>query len=140
MYDVIIKNGTVIDGMGAKMRREDIGIREDSIVKLGDLHNEKAERIIDASGKFVSPGFIDVNNHSDTFWQFFLNPDLESLLYQGITTIVGGNCGSSLAPLTSAKNLETIQKWANLREISANWLKTKEFLTFLESKNEYLEI
>jgi N-acyl-D-amino-acid deacylase len=134
MYDIIIKNGNIIDGTGAPMFLGDVGIREDKIAKIGDLRNEKADRIIDASGKYVCPGFIDVNNHSDTYWQLFLNPDLESLVYQGITTIVGGNCGSSLAPLTSSKNIESIQKWADLRKINVNWLKFKEFTKFMENK------
>jgi N-acyl-D-amino-acid deacylase len=134
MYDIIIKNGTVIDGTGATMRKADVGIRNDKIVKIGNLHNEKGETEIDAWGKLVCPGFIDVNNHSDTYWQMFLEPDLESLVYQGITTIVGGNCGSSLAPLASAKNIDTIQKWVDLAKINVNWLTLAEFYKFLEEK------
>ncbi|HRZ95103.1 MAG TPA: D-aminoacylase [Candidatus Moranbacteria bacterium] len=134
MYDIIIKNGQIIDGTGAPMFLGDIGIKEEKIAKIGDLRNEKADEIIDAGGKYVCPGFIDVNNHSDTYWQLFLNPDLESLVYQGITTIVGGNCGSSLAPLTSSKNIESIQKWADLKKINVNWLKFKEFTGFMENK------
>ena len=98
MYDIIIKNGTIIDGTGNPMYRADIGIKENKIAKIGQLQNEKWEVEIDATGKLVCPGFVDVNNHSDAYWQIFINPDLESLVYQGITTIVGGNCGSSLAP------------------------------------------
>lgn len=134
MYDIIIKNGNIIDGTGVPMFLGDVGIKEDRIAKVGDLGNEKADKIIDAGGKFVCPGFIDVNNHSDTYWQLFLNPDLESLVYQGITTIVGGNCGSSLAPLTSPKNIESIQKWADMKKINVNWLKFAEFVDFMKSK------
>jgi len=134
MYDVIIKNGTIIDGTGAPMFLGDVGIKEDQIAKIGDLRNEKADEIIDAERKYVCPGFIDVNNHSDTYWQLFLNPDLESLVYQGVTTIVGGNCGSSLAPLTSSRNIESIQKWADLKKININWLKFKELSDFMKNK------
>jgi N-acyl-D-amino-acid deacylase len=134
MYDILIKNGNIIDGTGAPMFRGDIGIRENKIARIGDSGNEKADQIIDAEGKYVCPGFIDVNNHSDTYWQLFLNPDLESLVYQGITTIVGGNCGSSLAPLTSPKNIESIQKWADLKKINVDWLKFKEFVSFMKNK------
>ena len=134
MYDILIKNGVIIDGSGNEMFDGDLGIKDDKISAIGNLQNEKGEIEIDARGKFVCPGFIDVNNHSDTYWQIFLDPDLESLIYQGITTIVGGNCGSSLAPLASAKNIESIQKWIDLRQINVNWLSLKEFFDFLSER------
>jgi len=116
------------------MFRGDLGVKDDEIVKIGELHDEKADLIIDAHGKFVCPGFVDVNNHSDTFWRIFLNPELESLVYQGITTIVGGNCGTSLAPLVDARTIESIQKWTDLKNVTVDWLRTKEFFDFLENK------
>ena len=134
MYDVLIKNGTIVDGTGEAKFKADIGVKGDKIVKVGELSREHAQSEIDASGKYVCPGFIDVNNHSDTYWQLFLNPDLESLVYQGVTTIVGGNCGSSLAPLVSAQTIESIQKWIDLKQINVNWLKEDEFFAHLENK------
>lgn len=134
MYDIIIKNGTLIDGTGEPMYRADIGIKDDKIVKIGELHNEKSEIEIDASDRLVCPGFVDVNNHSDTYWRIFSDPELESLVYQGITTIVGGNCGSSLAPLLGAKAIESVQKWANISKTSLDWLSTEEFLDVIEKK------
>jgi len=134
MFDILIKNGMLVDGTGKAMYQANIGIKEDRIVEIGELHNEKGEIEIDAEGKIVCPGFIDVNNHSDTYWQIFQNPNLESLLYQGITTIIGGNCGSSLAPLADSKTLQSIQKWSNLNQINFNWLSLKEFFDFLETK------
>jgi N-acyl-D-amino-acid deacylase len=131
MYDILIKGGTIIDGTGEPMFSADVAVAGDRIAKIGNLSNERGEIEIEAEGKIVCPGFIDVNNHSDTYWRIFLNPDLESLVYQGITTIVGGNCGSSLAPLTEAKNIETIQKWVDLKEINVNWLSLEEFFGFL---------
>ncbi len=128
MYDIIIKNGLILDGTGRPMYKADIGIKEDKIAKIGELHNEKWEVEIDAADRFVCPGFIDVNNHSDTYWQIFLNPALESLIYQGITTVVGGNCGSSLAPLAVPNAIQSIQKWANIKQINVNWLRMEEFL------------
>jgi N-acyl-D-amino-acid deacylase len=132
MFDVLIKNGTIIDGTGAKRFRADIGVKEDKIKKIGELQDEKGEVEIDAKGRIVCPGFVDVNNHSDTYWQIFSNPNLESLVYQGITTIIGGNCGSSLAPLATAENIASIQKWVDLKTITLNWLRTKEFFDVLE--------
>jgi N-acyl-D-amino-acid deacylase len=134
MYDIIIKNGTIIDGTGKKMFLGDVGIREEKIKEIGDLRNEKADNIIDATGYYVSPGFVDINNHSDTYWRIFLNPDLPSLIYQGITTIIGGNCGSSLAPLLNKNIIQTIQKWADIRLVNLNWLSMKEFLEELEKR------
>lgn len=134
MFDIIIKNGTIIDGSGEPMYKADVGIRENKIAKIGELQNEKAEIEIDATERLVCPGFIDVNNHSDTYWRIFQNPDLESLIYQGITTIVGGNCGSSLAPLADAGTIHSIQKWANISQVNLDWLTLKEFLDILEQK------
>ena len=134
MFDVLIKNGTIIDGTGKAMYRADVGIKDDKISRIGELHNEKGHLEVEAYGKMVCPGFVDVNNHSDTYWQIFLEPDLPSLVYQGITTIVGGNCGSSLAPLADAKSIESIQKWVDLKKINVDWLREKEFFRFLDNK------
>lgn len=134
MFDIIIKNGTIIDGSGQPMYKADIAIKEDKIAEIGELKNEKAELEIDATERLVCPGFVDVNNHSDTYWRIFQDPDLESLVYQGITTIVGGNCGSSLAPLADASAISSIQKWTNIKEFNVNWLSLKELLEILETK------
>jgi N-acyl-D-amino-acid deacylase len=134
MYDIIIRGGTVIDGSGKPMYRADIGIKEDWIARIGDLSNEKCNTEIDASDRLVCPGFIDVNNHSDTYWRIFSNPDLQSLVYQGITTIIGGNCGSSLAPLAGPASIESIQKWLNIRQVNINWLNLEEFFEVVDRK------
>lgn len=134
MYNIVIKNGTIIDGTGKKMFSGDVGIREERIEEIGDLRNEKADVVIDARNQYVAPGFIDVNNHSDTYWRIFLDPDLPSLLYQGITTIIGGNCGSSLAPLFNQDILDTIQKWVDIRLANLNWLSMKDFLNEMENR------
>lgn len=135
MYDIIIKNGVIIDGTGEPMFRADIGIRNEKIEKIENLQEEIADIVIDASGQYISPGFIDVTNHSDTYWRIFLDPGLESLIYQGITTIVGGNCGSSLAPLANHNIIKSIQKWADISNINLNWLKMKEFLAEVGNNN-----
>lgn len=134
MYDIIIRNGNIIDGTGGEIYKADIGIRDDKIIDIGDLHNEKWEVEINADDKIVCPGFIDVNNHSDAYWQIFSNPSLDSLVYQGITTIVGGNCGSSLAPLADAEAISSVQKWSDIKNINLNWLTVEEFLQTLETK------
>jgi N-acyl-D-amino-acid deacylase len=134
MFDIIIKNANIIDGTGGQAYRADVGIKEDEIKKIGELSDEHASVEIDADGKLVCPGFIDVNNHSDTYWRIFLDPHLESLIYQGITTIIGGNCGTSLAPLAMPETIDAIQKWVDVKKINISWLKVKEFLATLEEK------
>ena len=134
MYDMLIKNGTIIDGSGKPMFRADIGIKEDQIAFIGDLSLEAAPKVIDATGRYVAPGFIDVNNHSDVYWQLLSHPELESMFRQGVTTIIGGNSGSSLAPLVTHDTIRSIQKWTDVEKISFNWLSMKEFLDELEKK------
>lgn len=127
-YDVLIRSGTVVDGSGAAPFLADIGISGDKISHIGELGNSSAPITINALGKIVSPGFIDVTNHSDTHLSIFKYPDLESLVTQGITTIVGGNCGASLAPLASSAALDAVKKWANPAEMNANWNTIGEYL------------
>ena len=134
MYDILIKNGRVFDGLGNASTRIDIGIKGDKIVKFGDLLKEKSEKIIDAENFYVTPGFIDITNHSDARWTLFSDQSQESLIRQGITTVVGGNCGSSLAPIISGKGIETIQKWTNISEINVNWQGLNEFFSVLDSE------
>lgn len=98
------------------------------------MADEKGEQELDVAGRMVCPGFIDVNNHSDTYWRIFSNPCLESLVYQGITTIIGGNCGSSLAPLADSDAIYSIQKWGNVNQINISWQTVEEFLAILEKK------
>jgi N-acyl-D-aspartate/D-glutamate deacylase len=134
MYDLLIKNGTLIDGTGRPMVRGDVAVKEDRIEAIGDLSGAMAERIIDAAGHYVAPGFIDVNNHSDTYWQLLANPELESMLRQGVTTVIGGNSGSSLAPLTDPSVIRSIQKWTDVGKINFNWLSMKEFLAEIDRR------
>ncbi|MCX6731651.1 MAG: amidohydrolase family protein [Candidatus Parcubacteria bacterium] len=132
-YNVIIKNGMVFDGKNNKPERADVAVEGDEIGKIGDLGRENADKIIDAAEKYVAPGFIDLTNHSDTHWTLFSQPTQESLLRQGITTILGGNCGTSVAPFLGETSLEEIQRWVDVSKININWQSVKEFLSQLEN-------
>ena len=89
--DIIIKNGCVIDGTGNPLYFSDLAVKGDTISFIGDLEGAHADLIIDASGKYVTPGFIDSHSHSDaTIWQ---NPECQSTVRQGVTTEIVGNCG-----------------------------------------------
>ena len=96
MLDLIIKGGTVYDGTGKAGFVADVGVKDGVIVKVGDLSGEQAAKTVDAAGKAVTPGFIDMHSHGDLTLPFY--PEMESKVRQGITTIVGGQCGLSLAP------------------------------------------
>lgn len=124
----------IIDGTRRAKYVGDVAISDSSVVAIGDLHNEAAHEVIDARGMYVCPGFIDVNNHSDTYWRIFDGPGLESMARQGVTTIIGGNCGSSLAPLVNHDSIKSIQRWIDVSKISFNWLSMKDFLSEVEKR------
>jgi N-acyl-D-amino-acid deacylase len=128
MHQLIIKNGIVVDGTGSLQRHADVAINDGVITEIGDLHSEPARKIIDAQGMFVTPGFVDIQNHSDAYWAFFKRPEFDSLVAQGITTIVVGNCGASLAPLLSRNALLAIQKWHDVAGVNTNWVSFAEYL------------
>lgn len=99
MYDLLIKNGLLYDGTGANAYRADIGVVGDRIARIGDLRGQEAAQVIDATGKAVTPGFIDPHSHADL--SILINPSMEAYLMQGVTTVVGGNCGHSMGPIGS---------------------------------------
>ena len=97
MLDVVIRGGDVVDGTGAQRRRADVGIQGDRVVAIGELPGEAAT-VIDATGKVVTPGFIDVHTHYDA--QVFWDGDLTPSPLHGVTTALAGNCGFTIAPLS----------------------------------------
>jgi len=135
MFTRIIKNGQIIDGTGKKVFRGDVAIQDDKIADIGDLKNANAKEVIDASGKYVSPGFVDIQNHSDAYWALFDNPRLDSLAAQGVTTALIGNCGASLAPLLSRDALLAVRKWHDLEGSNLNWLSFEEYLEELSHRS-----
>lgn len=97
MLDILIRHGLVVDGSGAQRFPADVGIEQGRIVEIGSLGEATAATVIDASGWMVSPGFVDMHSHAD--FTLPILPTADSLIHQGITTVVVGNCGASPAPL-----------------------------------------
>src|SRR5262249_59683374 len=96
-HDVVIHGGTVVDGSGAARFSADVGIADGLITAIGDLAGDVAASRIDATGKIVAPGFIDVHTHDDG--ALLASNGMDPKISQGVTTVVAGNCGISLGPL-----------------------------------------
>ena len=124
---LLIKNIQLIDGSGRPPVKADVLVRNDKISAIGSFPNYRADEIIDGFGAYLSPGFINIDADSDHYLTIFSNPSQQNFLEQGITTIIGGQGGASLAPLLYG-SLESIQDWADTRKVNVNWHTMKEFL------------
>ncbi len=100
MTDLIIRNGTVIDGTGGARISADVAVVDDRVTDVGDLSGRSASVEVDAAGQVVAPGFVDVHTHDDRY--LFTHPEMAPKASQGVTTVVVGNCGFSLAPWKAA--------------------------------------
>ena len=140
MYDLIIKNGLIYDGTGSEPFAADIAISDEKIVKIGPL-DEEAKNTIDATGKIVTPGFVDIHTHYDgqVTWDPYLRPST----YHGVTTVVMGNCGVGFSPckpdqrgwlIGLMEGVEDIPGTALHEGIDWEWESFPEYLNALEKK------
>ncbi|MEK7547203.1 MAG: amidohydrolase family protein [Patescibacteria group bacterium] len=128
---LLIKNVQPLGSARELPPRTDIFISGDKISAFGNFSSKGADETIDGQGAYASPGFIDIDTDSDHYLTLFDDPSQEDFLKQGVTTIIGGQCGSSLAPLIYG-SLESIRKWTDIGKMNVGWNSVKEYLTMLE--------
>ena len=140
MHDLLIKNGTVIDGSGGARYRADVAISDGKITAIGRI-NERAKQTVDAEGHIVSPGFVDGHTHMDA--QIFWDPLGTSSCYHGITSAVMGNCGFTLAPckqedadfvFRNLERAEDIAREAMLEGVEWQWETFPEYLDAVDAQ------
>jgi N-acyl-D-amino-acid deacylase len=131
-FDLLIRGGTLVDGTGLPGRRADVGVTGDRITAVGDLSSvldADAATVVTAEGLVVAPGFVDPHGHSDA--SVLLDGALPSHLHQGYTTLVSGNCGYTLAPLTPAARA-LLQPDLATRTLHPAWVTFAEYLDEVE--------
>ncbi len=131
-FDILIKNGKIIDGSGRAEYSSDIGIKDGKISAIGNLSFSDAIKIIDAKGLKVVPGFIDIHSHTDV--DLILNPKAESKIRQGVTTEVTGQDGFSWGPLGGPELDKTLKNFKEEYGEDLTWLTLKEFLDNFSSR------
>ena len=139
-HDLVITGGTVIDGTGAPGRRADVAVDGDRIAAVGDVDADGAGRVIDAEGRLVTPGFVDLHSHLDA--QVGWDPTMSSSCWHGITSVVMGNCGMTFAPVrpgqaevlaTAMESVEDIPAACILDGLSWDWEDYGGYLDAIES-------
>ncbi len=130
-YDLIIRNGNIIDGTGAPAHRGDIAIAGDRIAALGEITGSAA-REIDAGGHVVTPGFVDVHSHDDA--AVIRDPRVDFKIMQGVTTDVAGNCGAGVAPANDAFKRAYERGFAAiLGEADLSWTTTAQYFDAVDA-------
>jgi N-acyl-D-amino-acid deacylase len=129
-FDLVIRNGTVIDGSGRVRYNADIGIKSDRIVRIGKLPRATAARTIDAQGKIVAPGFIDMLGQSETY--LLIDPRAMSKVMMGVTTEITGE-GESIAPINQ-RQIREQQDFLKRFNLTVDWRTLAEYFTRLEKQ------
>lgn len=127
MLDIKLVHGQVLDGAGNPAVEADVGISGDRIVEVGDLGNAAARTVLEVRGQIVCPGFIDAHSHSDAY--LLIEPAAPSKLFQGVTTEIIGNCGSSAAPRLGAARIPS--DWQS-HSYPGSWQTVGEYRQLLE--------
>ncbi len=131
--DLVIANGRIVDGCGNPWYYGDVAVRGDRIAAIGAAGALRGRAVVDAGGRYVAPGFVDPHTHSDI--SILQHPRADSVVRQGVTTHVTGNCGMSPAPLSAAHRDEALHNWAHYWDISGvawDWTSFRQYLKALE--------
>lgn len=146
-YDLIISGGTVIDGSGAQAIKADIAISNGRIQRIGNLGDSQASKTLDATGKMVTPGFVDLHTHLDA--QIGWDPMMSSSSYHGVTTAMIGNCGVTFAPCSPKNRRYLAELMESVEDIAADaimdglpwdWTSYGEYLDSVQSLQPALNI
>ena len=146
-HDLIIRGGTVIDGTGAAGFQADVAIDGDRITRVGDLTDVESARNIDATGKLVTPGFVDLHTHLDA--QVGWDPEMKSSSYHGVTTALIGNCGVTFAPVSQKNHRTLAELMEAVEDIAAdaimdglpwNWTSYGEYLDAVQALQPALNV
>ena len=129
-YDLLIRNAEIIDGTGAPRFAGDIGIRGDRIARIGDLSGAAGGSEIDLGGRIAAPGFIDAHTHDDRM--LLSAGEMAPKVSQGITTVIGGNCGISLAPMPRPVP-QPVTPPLNLLDGEGGWFRFGSFAAYLDA-------
>ncbi len=131
---LLIRNVQILGGVRDFPEPMDVFVAGDKISAIGHFPNKKADEVLDGQGAYLSPGFIDVDTDSDHYLTLFDYPSQDDFLKQGVTTIFGGMCGSSLAPLLYG-SLESMRKWGGAEEkVNVNWHSVAELLAAIDKR------
>src|SRR5262245_13916666 len=131
-YDLVIRNASVIDGTRAPRFKADLAVSAGTISKVGKVP-EKGAREIDAAGKVAAPGFIDAHTHDDRL--MLSAPDMAPKVSQGVTTVVAGNCGISLAPAPKGMH-PPVAVPLDLLDDEGGWFRFKTFQEYVAALKE----
>lgn len=139
MYDIIIRNGKIIDGTGNPWFLGDLAVQAGKIKKVGYIPTDVlAHQIIDAAGQIVAPGFIDIHSHSDI--PLLIDGLAQGKVRQGVTTEVIGNCGFGIAPLNTEMAKKDVQDSLDIYGSKLSWQNLDEYLNLLETKGVSLHV
>lgn len=138
MLDMIFQGGTVVDGTGGAAVKADVGVKDGRIAGVGRLGDADAALVVDATGKAITPGFIDIHTHNELYVVRDNYKDVfESYVRQGITTCVANNCGWSLAPWPREHSdlmLSTLRSMGVSRDLEPRWESQADFHEYLKRR------